>query len=165
MIQTLFSTAPPEREDSPFYNLRVRSLLGWTLVGQLVILIVLGLFFKPIPKELVHLTAYLLAASWLVVKFATWKIDYERLFGPLPKNLREWSYVTTVFPLVGFSVGMLLLTSNLALLLPPELLKLALDRASASLPGANLAGQIARIGIFVIVAPIVEEAIFRGVIL
>lgn len=152
-----------------FEGFKFRSFLLWTTFGFIAAPRVIRLFVQDdnLFGELTASAFYLAAAVWLVCNFYAGQIELSRLFGPFPQTRDHWSCVALFLPLAGFGYGTLFLIGYLLSFFAPSLVEAELS-SSQDMPVEYL--QWTGIGLYrmleaAIIAPVIEEILFRGVLL
>ncbi len=160
---------------NPFERVKMRSLLIWIAAAAAVGLILYwaasvllyywGAAESALDVPLAMAWAYLALAAWLAWQIRRRRIDLSRLIGPLPEG-REWIPVMVVLAAAFvFSIGSALLLPALLSYARPELVEGFLE-ASDPLEGTSTSlGTLLIAAQIVVVAPIVEELLFRGAML
>lgn len=157
-------TVPP-----PFQHLRARALLPLAALLAASLALVAGL--HPAGREFTEspmgatLVLYGGIVVVLIVAARSSRLDWHRLLGPtLPYT--EWQLAIVAFPLAAMSYGgFWLLWGPLSLVAPEFVRSYALE----GMPDLLTRGDPARLALdivaIVIVAPVVEEILFRGFLL
>ena len=165
--------SPVVNLDSPFSHLRARSLPIWLFLA-----VILFVFSAGPSTHGRAITAgggvlFSVVIDTAVVGWICWQcirrnIDSPRLFGPMPRDLPTWAFVTLAIPLLALDAG----TGWLTLWLRYYLILLF-----GSNPITNWLGSSSRIGFrldfWIIVrtlmtvgyGPAIEETVFRGLLL
>lgn len=165
-----------ENINNPFLHLKVRSLLLRLLLISIVLGIGLGaiqatsgLKFNPQVLNLIlYIFVFGLLCLWTLADFKRLGVQMEYVVGRLPSNHRWLPMVGLVILLLLFSMGSYLVLFYLLSLLAPSFIE-GILREVANNPTPyrnapllfNLLGAI----VLVVVAPITEEFLFRGIIL
>lgn len=160
------SQAPAEPRT--FARLRTRTLLGWpallaAVTGLLVVVRTPG---EAAGEVALGYLVYAIVLLWIVRACRRAGVHLRALVAPAPLRDREWRLVLLALPLLAFSLGALWVV-----LLP--LSWIAPDVAHRLLQGADLAGAAPRTPALtllvalqtVVLAPVVEEILFRGILL
>ena len=153
---------------SPFYRLRARSLIVQSLLLVIVLFAVAGLV--PGLKHLIRtdagamLALYAALATVLVLRGRHAGLDWRRLFGTIQLG-RTWSLVMVAIPLVALSfAGFWLLFVPLSYVAPDIVRRWALDNPALR-PPSTLGAWASTGAVAVLVAPLLEELFFRGILL
>ena len=153
----------------PFKHLPARALLPLTLVLAVTLLLLARLHpavrtfsESPMGAMLIVYTGIVLV---LLIAARSARLDWNRLFGPtLPHT--EWRLTAIAFPLAALSYGgFWLLWGPLSLLAPDFVRSYALEGMPDLLTRGNPARLALDIVAIVVVAPVVEEILFRGFLL
>lgn len=166
---------PLAAPSSPFAKLRARSLLPWTIVGGLILLGAFHLFVLLTPLDagneqtsavLFGLAAYGALASWIVWACRRSNVGLRRLVGTLPgtHNWLSWLRLALLLAVaMAFSYGSWFLFAYVLSILSPGLLEFLIE---ALWPESNptIGYQLAMGVVAVILAPILEEGVFRGIL-
>ncbi|MBC7895124.1 MAG: CPBP family intramembrane metalloprotease [Cytophagaceae bacterium] len=153
----------------PFNRLPARALLPSAAVMGIVLILIARL--HPASRALVEtsmgagLLAYAGVVVVLLVAARNARLDWNRLLGPtLPHT--EWPLAAVAFPLAALSyAGFWLLWVPLSLIAPGFVQSYALDTMPELLSRGNPARLFLDVVVIVIVAPVVEEILFRGILL
>ncbi len=162
-----------ENEPSnPFEVIRTRTLIPWTILGGLLLLAAVYLLSlvtpldpgDPATGEVRRMLFYGALLAWIVWVCRRSGISLRRLVGRLPEG-HSWLAtlgllaVTMIFSLASWEV----FAYGLAVV-APGVLEFLLE-AVESTPGPPLAYQVAMVAVAVVLAPVIEEVLFRGVLL
>jgi len=162
---------PPPAIDipaSPFVRLRARSVLTQAFFASVVLLLFAQLIpgvsmSKPTDPAL-FAVFYLGIGLVLLGRGQSARLDFSRLFGPKPTS-RTIKLIVVAVPLGLLSLaGFWLLFLPLSYAAPDFVRSWAIENA-ANQPVDNVSMWIGRTIIAVIVAPLVEEVLFRGFLL
>lgn len=163
------------RRPNPFENLRARTVILWVILGSLVLV---GLFY--VLARLTRLDAgdpqnldiamgfalYGALASWIVWACRRSDIDLRRLAGTLPEAYNGLSWVRLAGLLavtMTFSYGSMLLLAYGLASVAPGVLELLFEAVSTE-PHPRMSYQLGLAVEAVILAPVLEEAFFRGIL-
>lgn len=163
-------------DERGFEDLSIRSLVCWTILLCFILGIAFG-FTKDILKikigenlesAIFELVSYGAALLWIITKFKKLNLDLNCMIGKYPSEYKWWYYVVIVITLMFFSIGAFYIQYYIISLFNPGYVEGILNekdiltsRDSNFFVLYNLLNFI----IIVIVAPIVEELVFRGVFL
>ncbi|NMG07004.1 type II CAAX endopeptidase family protein [Brasilonema sp. UFV-L1] len=166
----------PENSNNPFLHLKVRSLL----LRLLLIFFILGLglgiiqattgvqFHPQVLNLILYIFVFGLLCLWTLADFKRFRIHIRYFVGRLPNNHRWLPMVGLVIVLILFSIGSYLVLFYLLSLAAPSFVDTILREAAKSPTPqktapllSNLLGAI----VLVVVAPLTEEFLFRGIIL
>ncbi|KAB8330330.1 CPBP family intramembrane metalloprotease [Scytonema tolypothrichoides VB-61278] len=166
----------PETLNNPFLRLKVRSLLLRLFLISFVLGLGLGLIqvtkqwnFNPQVLNLVlYIFVFGLLCLWTLADFKRLGIQLNYVVGRLPNNHKWLPKLGLVILLILFSIGSYLVLLYLLSLVTPSFVDTILrDVAKSPIPQRtspvlfNLLGAI----VLIVVAPITEEFLFRGIIL
>ena len=166
----------PENINNPFLHLKVRCLLLRLLLISIVVGIGLGLiqmtsglrFNSQVLNLILYIFVFALLCLWTLADFKRLGIHLSYVVGPLPNNHRWLPMVGLVIVLILFSIGSYLVLFYLLSLVAPSFVQAVLnDIGKSPTPQRtapllfNLLGAI----VLMVVAPITEEFLFRGIIL
>jgi uncharacterized protein len=167
----------PQSPKNPFLQFRARTVLFY---GGVVIPVVvglglriLGIFVKTDAKNpSLSLIIYILLMAglcgWLLQKFNRLGIRTGAVIGKVPPRFAWISALGLVIALLMFSSGTFVLSVALLALIFPPIGQALLDSASSSpdlRASPDLLDQILFSFALIVVAPITEEFVFRGVLL
>lgn len=162
--------------DNPFLSLKARSLLVWSLLILLFLGLGLGLLgaivsldsANPIWEPSMYILFFSLLCCWVLRRFRRLRANFGRVVGRLPQDQRWLPIGGLVIALWLFSMSAFLLSFHLMSLINPTFVETLLKKESflstseTSTPGLyNLLTVVAT----VVVAPVTEEIIFRGILL
>ncbi|NER29528.1 MAG: CPBP family intramembrane metalloprotease [Symploca sp. SIO1C4] len=164
------------KEDNPFLQLKARSLLLWFMLISLANGLFFGLMVRfidldlndPIMTYIIYCLSFGLLCLWVLERFHQLQINPRYVVGNLPSGYQWLPVVVLVAAIVMFSMGTALLLVYCLFLIAPASVEsflgsLATERVeSSSVPAFY---TILEVFSFLVVAPITEEFIFRGVIL
>ena len=161
ILRRLMTVSPP------FKYLPARALLP--LMVALTITLLLAAELHPAGRALaaipmgVMLIAYTAIVAVLLIAARFARLDWNRLLGPTLPNT-EWHLAAVAFPVAVFSYGSVLLLWGVVSLVAPDLVRSAIA-ALPELTHGNPAQLTVDIVVIVIIAPVVEEILFRGILL
>ncbi len=167
--------APDAPPPGPFERLRTRTVVPFWIVGVVVLVAAFHLVARFLPLdageeqtfELVFgFAAYIAVGLWIVWACRRWGVGLARLVGALPEGhgWLAWGRLGLLLALtMAFSYGSWVLFANLLVGVAPWLLEFYIEALWVeSDPGAGY-----RLGMAVtavVLAPVFEEAFFRGVL-
>jgi membrane protease YdiL (CAAX protease family) len=105
---------------------------------------------------------------WSLKRFRQLNINPKYIFGKLPSNYKWFSSISLVIPILLFSLGSFYISAYFLSFINPEQVESILNEKllnSASNNSTVFISNSLQIFTVVIVAPIVEEFLFRGIIL
>jgi len=155
-----------------FENIKIRSLVFWMVLIIMISIFIMDTlkFEDPLFDVTFGFIFYAIIVIWIIWKFKSFKVDYKRMVGKFPQNYKRWivGIVGIVALLIFFSVGTnWLLYYPLSFIFPSFVSGVLNDTdfytTASTAPPFVYNFLIVLTG--VIVAPIVEEFLFRGVIL
>ena len=160
--------APPTPETSaPPARLRIRTAVGWPLAGLVALLVGAELLASSAGPGAWSEGAQ---ALWYV-GWGLWTGHLARRHGPgvrrlvrKPRDGRAWRYVAMALPLFVLSVGLIWLQFVAASWAAPEMLSRFLADEPAA-PATPVLVSVLEVVTAVMLAPVVEELAFRGVLL
>ena len=166
----------PETINNPFLRLKVRSLLLRLLLISFVLGLGLGLIqvtrqlnFNPQVLNLVlYIFVFGLLCFWTLADFKRLGIHLNYVVGRLPNNYKWLPKVGLVILLILFSIGSYLVLLYLLSLAAPSLVDRILHDVTKTpipLTTSPVLFNLLQAIVLVVVAPITEEFLFRGIIL
>lgn len=163
------------QKENPFLKLKARSVFLWFLIITFALGFISGFVGSllklrindPIMTYIFYCLSFILLCIWALRRCYNLQINPKYLIGKLQTNYRWLPIVGIVVALILFSLGAALLTFYFLSLLSPSLLKsllksIATDNSRTSFP--TVYNWLYTISV-VVVAPITEEFIFRGILL
>ncbi len=158
--------------EGAFEHIKIRYLFLWSMVF-LIIMVSLYMVITPlIPVAEVDVAAgilfYVFISLWIIWNFNRVPLDYSKFFGHLPLNF-NWTYLIIItFGVIILSLGLGELSRYFLFIIDPNILNelpyTGIFYSSNDTPLAPFLNYI-EFFVAVIIAPIVEEILFRGVIL
>ena len=158
---------------NPFERIRARALAGYAVLTFITTLIITSIFFEnkhaPYPEAAEGLLLYLFLSLFTLRMLSQSDLSYSRLFGNFPTWRTLGRYNLWVVPLVIVSI-----TSTYLLFFPlsflfPEFVKawfLEFSPTTIWTSGDNyILANVLNFLAIVIVAPVLEEFFFRGILL
>ncbi len=158
---------------NPFERIRARALAGYAVLTFITTLIITSIFFEnkhaPYPEAAEGLLLYLFLSLFTLGMLSRVDLSYSRLFGIFPTWRTLGRYNLWVVPLVIVSIA-----STYLLLFPlsflfPEFVKAWFLEFSPTMiwtSGDNyILANVLNFLAIVIVAPVLEEFFFRGILL
>ncbi|HEY4217312.1 MAG TPA: type II CAAX endopeptidase family protein [Gemmatimonadaceae bacterium] len=145
-----------------------RSLLPQCLLGGIVLAVIGAVFTRAAPPEqnewVLFALFYIGGGAVLALRIRSSRLDVRKLFGAIPS--RPTLRLTLVaLPMMAFSIaGFWLLFLPLSYLLPGFVRTWGLANANMK-PVVTLSAWIMQVIVAVILAPIAEETLFRGLLL
>lgn len=179
LTQSILESMTPETLNNPFLRLKVRSLLLRLFLLLLISFVLsLGLGIIQVTKQwnfnpqVLNLIFYIfvfgLLSLWTLADFKRLGIHLKHVVGQLPNNHKWLPKLGLVILLILFSIGSYLVLLYLVSLAAPSLVDTILrDVTKSPIPQKTspvLFNLLAAI-VLVVVAPITEEFLFRGIIL
>ncbi len=155
-----------------FDYIKIRSLAFWIILGLVVSIVVIGILnfeFEAALGDTIFMSLfYAIITIWIIWKFKSFNVDYRKIIGKFPQNYKWWQIVGIVVLLIFFSVGTFWLLYYPLSFLAPSYVNGVLNETDfytmADTASPLLYNSLVVI-IAVLIAPIVEEFLFRGVIL
>lgn len=164
----------PEKEPSnPFEALRTRTLVPFAILGGLFLLAVVYLLFLATPLDpgdpangdvAFMLSLYGALLGWIVWVCRNSGISLRRLVGRWPSG-HDWLTALGLLAVTMiFSIGSWEIFAYGLALAAPGVLEFLIE-AVESMPDPTLAYLVAMTAVTVVVAPVIEEVLFRGILL
>ena len=166
---------PPAGPSNPFEDLRATTVIPWMIAGTLILVGVFHVFalLTPLGAEgpqtsevIFGLAIYGALASWIVWACRSSGIPLRRLLGTLPRgyNWLSWSRLAALLAVtIGFSYSSWYLFAYLLSAVAPGVLEFLIEALwPESDPSTGY--RLAMVVIAVILAPILEEGFFRGIL-
>jgi membrane protease YdiL (CAAX protease family) len=153
---------------SPFEKLRARGLLTQSMLGAIVVLVaarfVPGLVDKSATDSGSFGLFYLGIALVLVARIRAADLNVDQLFGPVP------TLATLRLTLVAIPLGVLSIAGFWILFLPlsyaaPNLVRTWAIEGMSRMEAHSFSAWLSRSIVAVIIAPVIEEVLFRGLLL
>lgn len=167
---------PDHRPSNPFETLRATTVIPWVIVGSLVLVAAFHLLALLTPlyaddpriSEVVFgFAVYGALASWIVWACRRSGIGIRRLMGTLPEGygLLSWTRLAALLAVtIGFSYSSWYLFAYALSIVAPGVLEFLIEALwPESDPGTGY--RLAMAVIAVILAPVLEEGFFRGILL
>lgn len=162
--------------ENPFTNFKARSLLLWGFLIPVALGFALGLISgfsrfnptDPIFGLIIGSLTFVLLALWAIYRLRRLHINVKHLIGSLPNNYPWLPTVGIVIAILLFSLGSGQLFYSALSFAAPELVTLLLDQKvflSSSETVVPLLYNLLVIISFLVVAPVTEELLFRGILL
>ena len=160
---------------NPFEDLRARTVIPWMIVGTIVLGLAFYLIALLTPLDsggagtfdiLFGFAVYGALASWIAWACRGSDIGLRRLVGALPRGYdgRSWVRLAGLLAVtMAFSLGSALLWMYALSILAPGALEFLIDALSTE-PDPGLAYQVAFGVLAVLLAPLLEETLFRGIL-
>jgi membrane protease YdiL (CAAX protease family) len=177
-------------QENPFLIVKVRTLILWFLLSILLLLmlsIIGGIFWgisvlfgnpdvQPADLQLSPLLGNILLNFWLYGTIVLWcvfqmrrsRLQFKALIGPLPRDRGQWRLLLLTAPILLFSLGAGQLLFYAIAQFAPDFATSMLQNQTLFHPTESIhswAYNIFNLLILVIVAPLIEEFLFRGIIL
>ncbi len=165
------------KEPNPFERIKFRSLFFWELVSIPVALGIFGVVIAVYDLDSDDPTVVSVGLSswfygsillWVGWQFARRNVEMGRIVGRLPRGYNWWPVIGVLVATMLFSLGSAQVVLYGVSLVAPELLEGALE---ADLFGAASESSSPGLYVFTVVltlvvaAPVVEELLFRGILL
>ena len=161
---------------NPFENLRSRTLIPLVILATIVLVGVfyVVVFLTPLDEgdpqvfEIsVQFALYGALASWIVWACRRSDIGLRRLVGTLPQayDRSSWLRLASLLAVtMAFSYGSALVSLYALSILAPGLLEFLIE-ALSTVPDPSFGYQLALAVIIVVLAPVLEETLFRGILI
>lgn len=162
--------------ENPFSNLKARSIFLWLIflsILGLILVTILSIFLDfdandPIMSYVFYCLTFGLLCIWLLKRFRQLSIPLDAIIGTLPKPYSWIPLITIVVAVVLFSFGSFLISCYLLGVISPSLLESFIEYATvdnSELSAVPFLYNLIETFSIIIVAPITEEFVFRGVLL
>ncbi|MCZ3366018.1 MULTISPECIES: CPBP family intramembrane glutamic endopeptidase [Methanobacterium] len=155
-----------------FDSVKLRSLAFWMVLSLIVIIIIMGTrgpeLDGPLGDIILMILFYAIIVVWIMWKFKSFHVDYKKIIGKFPPDYKWWWILGIVALLILFSVGTFWLLYYPLSFIAPSYVNGVLNETSFYTTAdttSPLAYNFLIVLITVLVAPVVEEFLFRGVIL
>ena len=171
---TKFGTA----RNNPFSEFKANCLLLWLLLIYLLCLVGYGLlltitnisldFDDPIREYIVYCLSFTGILLYALGKMRQLQISWRSILGSFPKNYRWMPLLGLVLVLILLSLGITFLSISLLSSIAPtfaESLLEDINEADAQQSSVPFLYSLVEFIAFVIVAPVIEEFIFRGILI
>lgn len=169
------SSGASPRVANPFEDLRSRTVIPWVIVGTIVLGVAFYLIALLTPMDsggaptfeiLFGFAIYGALASWIVWACRGAGIGLRRLVGALPHGYAGLSWVRLAGLLavtMAFSLGSALVWMYALSIVAPGALEFLIEALSTE-PDPGLGYQVAFAVLAVVLAPVLEETLFRGIL-
>ena len=155
-----------------FDSIKIRSLVFWMVLSLIVILIIMvtagSEFDGPLGDIILMFLFYAIIVVWIMWKFRSFDVDYKKIIGKFPPDYKWWWILGIVALLIFFSVGTIWLLFYPLSFIAPSYVNGFLNETdfyTMADTTSPLVYNFLVVLITVLVAPVVEEFLFRGVIL
>ncbi len=170
------NTDPKTNPENPFLKFKARSLIIGCLLISLAISFVLGLFAgfsrfnpqDPIFVPIIYNLTFILLSAWAIKRLRYLQLDLKRLIGQLPNRYPWLPTIGIVIAILLFSLGSGQLFYYVLSLFNPSLVEALLNQKtfySGSETFSPVLYNILIVFTFLVVAPVTEEFLFRGILL
>ena len=166
-------TRPEDALPNPFEALRTRTFIPWMILGGLFLLVAVQLASlatplnpdDPATGEIAFMVSgYGVLLAWIVWVCRRSGISLRRLVGKLPAGHSWLPTLGLLAVTMLFSIGSWEVFAYALSLAAPGVLEFLLE-AIESTPDPPLAYQVAMTLVAVVFAPVIEEVLFRGILL
>ena len=154
-----------------FDYIKIRSLAFW-MVLALIIIIIIGVvgpeFDGPLGDIIFMFLFYAVIAAWIIWKFKSYNVDYKKIIGKFPPDYKWWWILGIVALLIFFSSGTYWILYYPLSFIAPSYVNGVLNETTLYTMADTTSPLVYNsllVLITVLIAPIVEEFIFRGVIM
>jgi membrane protease YdiL (CAAX protease family) len=152
-----------------FERVRVRWLPLWIIASALLLLPIRaalpGLAHGRRWELLSQYTLYGALLAWILLQCANAGITLRQLIGPRPRR-EEWRLISLALPLIPLAIGSVwLLWLPLSFLIPDVVQRWVLRHDQPIWNPAMPVSSVFYVMVVVVLAPFVEESLFRGVLL
>ncbi|MEC4807079.1 MAG: CPBP family intramembrane glutamic endopeptidase [Jaaginema sp. PMC 1079.18] len=177
-------------QENPFLIIKIRTLILWFLLSILIIFVlstIVGIIWgvtslfgnpdsQPLNLEVSQLLSNILLNLWLYGVIAGWcffqmrrsRLQMKPLIGSFRGTREQWRLLFLVFPTLLFSIGSGQLLFYMLALIAPDSVKNILQNSNLFLHSSEgfyaFAYNFINAVVLIIVAPIIEEFLFRGII-
>ena len=155
-----------------FDSIKIRSLAFWMVLSLIVIIIIMGTMGSeldgPLGDIILMFLFYAIIVVWIMWKFRSFDVDYKKIIGKFPPDYKWWWILGIVALLIFFSVGTIWLLFYPLSFIAPSYVNGFLNENSFYTTAdttSPLVYNFLVVLITVLIAPIVEEFLFRGVIM
>ena len=158
--------------DNPFLRLRTRTLIPWMIVGTIAIAVGFAIVSLVSPMDLMdpatgdlaaEVAVYGLLAAWLVWACRNSGADLPRLIGRVPAGYNWLPAAGLLATALMFSIGSWYVTAYSLSRLAPGMLESLM--AMEQPVGDSIASHVLSAVVVVVIAPVTEEVLFRGVLI
>ncbi len=166
-------THPEQEPLNPFEALRTRTLIPWMIMGGVLLLAAVYLVSLVTPLDpgdpasgevLFMLSLYGALLAWIVWACRRAGVSLRRLVGRIPAGHNWWTTLGLLAVTMFFSIGSWEIFAYGLAWAAPGVLEFLLE-AVESMPDPPLVYQVAMAVAAVVLAPTIEEVLFRGVLL
>jgi uncharacterized protein len=158
--------------NSQFNQLKVRHLIAAYLVIHFGVGVILGIFGStkllehPDFSLIIYVLGIIATCVWVMQRCGQLQISIDGIVGVLPKQTRWLKLTGLTIAVTAFSLGSALVIFSLIQTVFPDFVKNLLESNSFDTKqGSSLVTYIWNFIALVVVAPIAEEFLFRGIIL
>ena len=155
-----------------FDSIKIRSLAFWMVLSLIIIIIIMGTMGSeldgPLGDIILMFLFYAIIVVWIMWKFRSFDVDYKKIIGKFPPDYKWWWILGIVALLIFFSVGTIWLLFYPLSFIAPSYVNGFLNENSFYTTAdttSPLVYNFLVVLITVLIAPIVEEFLFRGVIM
>ena len=154
-----------------FDYIKIRSLAFWMGLALISIIIVGTVgpeFDGPLSDIIFMFLFYAIIAAWIIWKFKSCNVDYKKIIGKFPPDYKWWWILGIVVLLIFFSSGTYWILYYPLSFIAPSYVNGVLNETSLYTMADTMSPFVYNsllVLITVLIAPIVEEFIFRGVIM
>ncbi len=162
-----------EEPRNPFEALRTRTLIPWMILGGALLFaaLLLASLVTPLNTDdpatgqvAFMLSGYGVLLAWIVWACRSSGIGLRRLVGRLPARHNWLATLSLLAVTMAFSIGSWQVFARGLALAAPGVLEFLLE-ALEGVPDPPLAYKVAMVIVVAILAPVVEEVLFRGILL
>ncbi|MGB9978860.1 lysostaphin resistance A-like protein [Methanobacterium sp.] len=155
-----------------FDSIKIRSLAFWMVLSLIVSIIIMGTtgseFDGPLGDIILMFLSYAIIVVWIMWKFKSFDVDYKKIIGKFPPDYKWWWILGLVALLIFFSVGTIwLLYYPLSFIIPSYVNGVLNETSFYTMADTTFPFVYNSLVVIitVLIAPVVEEFLFRGVIL
>ncbi|MBI5679681.1 MAG: CPBP family intramembrane metalloprotease [Methanobacterium sp.] len=158
--------------EAAFYKIKVRYIALLIIVGMILFFMFIGAICPSLggPEKAViaGLFFYALIALWITLNFNKYDVNYKKFVGTIPYDINWLEVIAVVFAIIILSLGFTELRIYILSTINPDILSYVPGSSTFySLKDSPMAPflNFMEFIIGVLIAPIVEEFLFRGVML
>lgn len=149
-------------ETNPFKFLKIRSLTLWIIISYIIFLFFIFPFISDsqIKQRLLEFWTPFIMFLWISWKFRKLHISPKRIIGGLPSRREFMLAIGILIPLIPFNIGVGILSKRLISAISSSL-------SEFMFPDRGLKDGLTLLFVLqaVIVAPFIEELLFRGILI
>ncbi|MDE2794747.1 MAG: type II CAAX endopeptidase family protein [Gemmatimonadota bacterium] len=164
-------TQPEQEPLNPFEALRTRTLIPWMILGGVLLLAAVYLASLVTPLDpgdpATEDVAFMLSLFGALLAWIVWAcrragVSLRRLVGRIPAGHNWWTTLGLLIVTMAFSIGSGAIVNYGLAVAAPGVLEFLLEAVE---PNPPLAYHVAMAVVAVVLGPVIEELLFRGVLL